>query len=150
MKWATTKLKENCWQFRLPWRCSGTTWGTLPNRACPGLYWKPLDAVIGKCMRCIAPAATMVNKFVETTQHTNKTQLLASNYGTFWWIVVYENFNPKTNPLLSSMMRPSCVKMYISTIGAGELSYIFRCKTLLWSLLNSWVDICAHRGKADK
>ena len=37
----------------------------------------------GKCLRPIAPAAAMVNEFVETTQNTNKTQLLASNYGTF-------------------------------------------------------------------
>jgi hypothetical protein len=37
----------------------------------------------GKCLRCIAPAAAMVNKFVETTQNTNETQLLPSNYGTF-------------------------------------------------------------------
>jgi hypothetical protein len=38
---------------------------------------------LGECLRCIALAATMVNEFVETTQNTNKTQLLASNYGTF-------------------------------------------------------------------
>jgi hypothetical protein len=37
----------------------------------------------GKCLRRIAPVAAMVNKFVEPTQNTNKTQLLASNYGTF-------------------------------------------------------------------
>jgi hypothetical protein len=29
------------------------------------------------------PAAAMVNEFVETTQNTNKTQLLASNYDSF-------------------------------------------------------------------
>ena len=47
----------------------------------------------------------MVNKFVETTQHTNKTQLLASNYGTSRSLVVCENFNPKMGPLLSSSMQ---------------------------------------------
>ena len=31
----------------------------------------------------IAPTDAMVNQFVETMQNTNKTQLLASNYGTF-------------------------------------------------------------------
>jgi len=36
-----------------------------------------------ECLRCIAPAAATVNKFIETTQNTNKTQLLASNYGAF-------------------------------------------------------------------
>jgi len=28
----------------------------------------------GKCLRRIAPAAAMVNEFVEITQNTNKTQ----------------------------------------------------------------------------
>jgi hypothetical protein len=37
----------------------------------------------GKCLRHIAPAVAMVNEFVEITQNTNKTQLLARNYGTF-------------------------------------------------------------------
>jgi hypothetical protein len=37
----------------------------------------------GKCLRCIALAAAMVNKFVETTQNSNNSQLLAGNYGTF-------------------------------------------------------------------
>jgi hypothetical protein len=37
----------------------------------------------GKCLRRIAPVAAMVDGFVETTLNTNKTQLLARNYGTF-------------------------------------------------------------------
>ena len=35
----------------------------------------------GECLRHIAPAAAMADKFVETTQNINKTQLLARNYG---------------------------------------------------------------------
>jgi hypothetical protein len=53
---------------------------------------------LGECLHRIAPAAAMVNKFVETTQNTNKTQLLASNYGTFQALVVCENFIPKNGP----------------------------------------------------
>jgi len=45
-----------------------------------GSHWMP---PLGKCLRGITPAAAMVNEFVETTQNTNKTQLLASNYVTF-------------------------------------------------------------------
>jgi len=37
--------------------------------------------LLAECLRLIAPAAAMVNELVETTQNTNKTQLLASNYG---------------------------------------------------------------------
>jgi hypothetical protein len=44
----------------------------------------------------------MVDGFVETTLNTNKTQMVASNYGTFWLLVVCENFNPKTDPLLGA------------------------------------------------
>ncbi len=40
----------------------------------------------------------MVNEFVEITQNTNKTQLLASNYGTFRSLVVCEYFIPPKGP----------------------------------------------------
>jgi hypothetical protein len=43
-------------------------------------HWMPPS---GECLHRIAPAAVMVDKFVETTLNTNKTQLLPSNYGTF-------------------------------------------------------------------
>jgi len=38
----------------------------------------------GECLRPSAPAAAMVNEFIEATQNSNKTQLLASNYCAFW------------------------------------------------------------------
>jgi hypothetical protein len=52
-----------------------------------GSHWMP---PLGKCLRHIATAATMVSKFVETTPNTNnnKRQLLASNYGTFQALVL--------------------------------------------------------------
>ena len=91
-------MQANCWQFRLPWcGCGGTRRIALPNRAHPGLhldYMPPL----GKCLRRIAPAAAMVDGFVETTLNTNKTQLLPSNYGTFWLLDVCENFIPQNEP----------------------------------------------------
>jgi len=37
----------------------------------------------GECLSRIAPAAAMVNEFVETTKNTKKTQFLASDYSTF-------------------------------------------------------------------
>jgi hypothetical protein len=52
----------------------------------------------GECLRRIAPAVAMVNKFVETTQNTNKTQLLASNYGSFQVLINSENFIPQNGP----------------------------------------------------
>ncbi len=38
---------------------------------------------LGECLRRIAPAAAMVDGFVETTLNTNKIQLVPSSYGTF-------------------------------------------------------------------
>ena len=43
-------------------------------------HWMPPS---GECLRRIAPAAAMVDGFVETTLNTNKTQLLPSDYCTF-------------------------------------------------------------------
>jgi len=62
-------------------------------------HWMPPS---GECLRRIPPAAAMVDGFIETTLNTNKTQLLASNYDAFWSLVVCENFNPKTDPLLGA------------------------------------------------
>jgi hypothetical protein len=50
---------------------------------------------LGKCLSCIAPAAAMINKFVETTQNTNKTQLLASDYCTFLLVKAKQFWDPK-------------------------------------------------------
>jgi hypothetical protein len=102
-------MKHN--QFWLSWQCSGTTQGTSPDRAHPGgfawSHWMPPSV---ECLRRIAPVAAMVDKFEWNTQNTNKTQLLASNYGTFQSLVVCDNVNPKTDPLLSSSMRQALFK----------------------------------------
>ncbi len=79
----------------------------------------------GKCLRRIAPAAAMVNEFVETTQNTNKTQLLASNYSTFWALVISENFIPQNRPSTQLIDAPS-----FNTIGAEVLAVISSYQTL--------------------
>jgi len=55
---------------------------------------------LGECLRLrrIALAATMVNRFVENTLNTNKTQLLTSNYRAFRAPVISENFIPQNGP----------------------------------------------------
>jgi hypothetical protein len=49
----------------------------LLDGAHPGLHLNPLDVTIGwvPVLWCISPAAAMVDKFIENTQNTNKTQL---------------------------------------------------------------------------
>ena len=65
----------------------------------------------GKCLRRIAPAAVMVDEFVETTLNTNKMQILPSNYGTFRSLVVCENFGTQNGPFTQLIDATSCVKM---------------------------------------
>jgi hypothetical protein len=73
-----------------------------------GSHWMLL---FGECLRRIAPAAAMVNKFVETKQNTNKTQLLTSNCGTFRSLVVCENFTPQNKSSTQLIDATSCVKI---------------------------------------
>jgi hypothetical protein len=68
-------------------------------------HWMPTS---GKCLRRIARAAAMVNEFVETTQNTNKTQLLASNYSTFRALNNSENFIPQNGPSTQVIDATSC------------------------------------------
>ncbi len=58
-------------------------------------HWMP---PLVECLHHIAQAAAMGNEFVETTRNTNKTQLLASNYGTFRALINSENFIPQNEP----------------------------------------------------
>jgi hypothetical protein len=74
------------------------------------LHSKPLDAAIGQVLASYLPAATMVKELESNTQNTNKTQLLASNYSTFRSLDVCENFNPKTDPLYSSLIQQASCK----------------------------------------
>ncbi len=72
----------------------------------------------------------MVNEFVETTQNTNKTQILASNYSTFRALVISENFIPPNVPSTQVIDATSFVQMWNATIGAEELVVISSYQTL--------------------
>jgi hypothetical protein len=93
----------------------------------PGSHSMPPS---GKYLRRIAPAAAMVNEFVETTQNTNKTQILPSTYGTFRALVVCEDFIPQNRPSTQLIDATSCVKMLNATIRAEELTVISSYQTL--------------------
>ncbi len=99
-KLAKTKMKVDCWRYRLPYGCG--------VQGFTRFHWMPPS---GECLRRIAPAAVMIDEFVETTLNTNKTQLLPSNYGTFRSLVVCENFVPQNGPSTQLMDATSCVKM---------------------------------------
>ena len=117
-------------------------------------HWMP---PLGKFLCCIALAAAMVDGFVETTLNTNKTQLLPRNYGTFWALVNSENFNPITDPLLSSSMRRVSFRCETPQLELKSLQSFLAIKhcqgikskkvsKLARSLLIKVAHICANRG----
>ncbi len=121
-------------------------------------HWMPSS---GKCQRSIVPAAVMVDGFIETTLNTNKTQLLPSTYGTFWALVVCENFVPQNGPSTQLIDATSCIKMWDATTIAEELANISSYQTLWgdknwnvikrsWSSIYKLVHKCATSGKAVK
>jgi hypothetical protein len=90
-------------------------------------HWMP---PLGECLRCIAPAAAMVEKFVENTQNTTKKLFLASDYGTNRSLVVYENSIPRKGPSTQLIDATSCVKMCDATTGEDKLTDISSYQTL--------------------
>ncbi len=122
-----------------------------------GFTWSHLMPPSVNFLRHFAPAATMVDEFEWNTQNTNKTQLLASNYCTFRALVVCENFNPKTGPLLSSSMQQALCKWEMPRLELKSSRSFLAIKRyqrtkskkvfkLARSSLKSWAHICAHRG----
>jgi hypothetical protein len=91
---------------------------------------------LGECLRRIVLAVAMVDRFVETTLYTNKTQILTSNYGTFRALVVCENFIPQNGPSTQLIDASSFIKIRDATIGAEELVNISSYQTL-WGD-NNW------------
>ena len=129
----------------------------LPIEHIQGFTWSHWMPPSGECLRSITPAAAMVDGFVETTLNTNKTQLLPSNYGTFRLLVVCENFNPKTDPLLSSLMQQASFKCEMPRLelkSSQSFLAIKRCLgtkskkviKLARSSLIKVAHICTNRG----
>jgi hypothetical protein len=69
----------------------------------------------------IAPAAAMVDKFVENTQNNNKKLFLASYYGTNQSLVVYENFIPPKELSTQLSDATSCIKLARSQLEQKSL-----------------------------
>ena len=83
-----------------------------PMEHIPGFtrnHWMP---PLGECLCRITQADAMADEFVEKTQNTNETPLLASNYITFRSPIVCENFILQNVPStqLVNFGATSCVK----------------------------------------
>jgi hypothetical protein len=83
-----------------------------------------------ECLRCIAPAAVMVDGFIEKSQNTNKKLFSASNLRYNQPLVVCESLIPQNGPSTHLIGVTSCVKMYDAAIVAKEVSYILSYQTL--------------------
>ena len=117
-------------------------------------HWMP---PLGKRLRHITLAAAMVNEFVENSQSANRTLLLASNYGTNWSQVVYENFILRYGHSTQLIDVTSCVKIWDTIIGAEKLAHISNYQTLsadkntkryqtCTKLVQKVAPMCAIRG----
>ena len=100
-----------------------------------GFTWNPWMLPLGKYLHRIAPAAAMVDKLVETTLNTTKSQHLPSNYGTFWSLVICENFNHKMDPLLNSSMRQASFKCKTPRLELKSSQQGTKSKTVINSLI---------------
>ena len=70
----------------------------LKDEAHPGLHSKPLNDDIGRLSAPYRPGGRHYQRIQIKYTNTNKTQLLASNYGTFGSLVVNENFGTRNGP----------------------------------------------------
>jgi len=82
-----------------------------PMEHIPGFTRSHCMPPLGEFLHRITPAATMVNKFVENTLNTNKTQLLTSNNSTFRALVISENSIPQNGPSTQLIDATSFVQM---------------------------------------
>jgi hypothetical protein len=101
-----------------------------PMEHIPGFTRSHWMLPLGKCLRCIAPEATMVIEYIENAQNTNNKLFAASDYVTNQSLVVYENFIPQKGPSTQLVDVTSCVKMCNATIRAEELVDISSHQTL--------------------
>ncbi len=65
--------------FWRPCGCAGAIQMALPNVACPGLLWKPLDAGIGRLLTPYCPSGCQGNR------QTNNNQQITLKRWQNWW-----------------------------------------------------------------
>jgi hypothetical protein len=104
------KMQANHWQLQSPCGCGDAMGAHCPMEHIQGFtrsYWV---LPLGECLRRIAPAAVMVDEFVENTKNTNKKLFSASNLWYNQPLVVCENLIPQNGPSNDLINATSCVK----------------------------------------
>ena len=114
-----------------------------------GFTWSHCMPPSGECLCRIAPAAIMVEEFVETTLNTTKTQLLPSNYGTFdrqlFVRISYQN-RPSTQLIDDTpQLELKCSQTFLA-IKCCQRTKLGKVIKLAQRSIFKWAHICAHRG----
>jgi hypothetical protein len=78
----TKKCRESAGDFNHHADAAVRSRAHRPMKHIPGFTRSHWMLPLGECLHRIAPAGTMVNEYIESTQNTNKKQFLASNYST--------------------------------------------------------------------
>ena len=103
------KLQANWWQFWSPCRRVNTAQCASPNGVHPWLHAKPLDAAIRQVPEPYCPGGCHGQQFQMKHKNTNKTQLLASKYHTFY-TCNRVTFGTQNEPSTQLTNATSCVK----------------------------------------
>ncbi len=73
------QMHLHCGPFQRPCGCTGAIQMALPNAACPGLLWKPLDAGVGQLLAPYRPSGRQGNR------QTNNNQQMTLKRWPNWW-----------------------------------------------------------------
>ena len=74
-----TKMHLRRGSFRRPCKCTRAIQMALPDAACPGLLWKPLDAGIGQLLAPYCPSGCQGNR-----QTNNNQQMTLKRWPNRW------------------------------------------------------------------
>ncbi len=86
------QMHLHCGPFRRPCGGAGAMQMPLPNAACPGLLWIPLDAGIGQLPASYRPSGHQGNR------QTNNNQQMTLKRWLFWWPWQCPGTLPRTLP----------------------------------------------------
>jgi hypothetical protein len=86
------EMHLRCGLFQRPCGCTGAIQMALPDAACPGLLWKPLDAGIGQLLTPYRPSGCQGNR------QTNNNQQMTLKRWPNWWPWRCADTLPRTLP----------------------------------------------------
>ncbi len=125
-KSTTTKNAGKLLAILIPMRMRRYNGGCIAQWSTSRLHWEPLYAAIGyrASVSAVSPRRPpwSTNSLKHTQIINTKIFFFASNYGTNWSLLVYENFITQNESSTQFIDATSFVEMCDTTIGAEELA----------------------------